>query len=291
MAKSKVSNFEHHDNAHPDSAAAEYEQIKKAYSYLESKGVHSPEVAVVLGSGLGGYIANLKGMIRISYNEIPGFVVSTAPYHEGALYYGEHLGKKVLVMSGRFHYYEGWPMSAIAFPIRVMAMLGVRRLILTNAAGSINLDYPAGSLMLISDHINMSGTNPLIGPNINKIGVRFPDMTYAYKPEIREAIKAQAAEEGIHLHEGVYAMMSGPSFETPAEIRFLRTIGADAVGMSTVPEAIVANHAGLEVVGISCLANAAAGITENPLTAEEVEAATKSIAETIVKVINIAINA
>lgn len=274
-----------------DMAVTEYKLICEACDYLKEHGVDSPEVGIVLGSGLGRYTDNLEGMIRIPYSDIPGFMRSTAPSHEGALYYGQHLGKKLLVMSGRFHYYEGWPMRAIAFPIRVMAVLGVKRLILTNAAGSINLDYPAGSLMLISDHINMSGNNPLIGPNINELGVRFPDMTHGYNAEIRKSIREKASAEGINLHEGVYVMMSGPSFETPAEIRFLRTIGADAVGMSTVPEAITANHAGLDVVGISCLSNMAAGITDNPLTAEEVDEATRTIASTIVKVINIAINA
>lgn len=272
------------------SAASEYDQIVKACEYLNSQGIVDPDVAIVLGSGLGKYVDNLKNMIRIPYNDIPGFVSSTAPSHEGAMYFGDHLGKKVIVMSGRFHYYEGWPMRAVVFPTRVLAKLGIKRLILTNAAGSINLDFAPGSLMLINDHINMSGTNPLIGSNISELGVRFPDMTTAYPEAPRKAIIEAAMAEGITLHEGVYVMMSGPCFETPAEIRFLRTIGADAVGMSTVPEAIVANHAGVEVVGISCLANAAAGVTGEPLTGEEVVEATKAIESTIVKALNIAIN-
>lgn len=291
MSDNKVTASTFLEFAQADSPETEYSLICEACEYLEARGIIAPEVGIVLGSGLGSYTENLKDMIRVPYTDIPGFAQSTAPSHEGALYYGEHLGRKLIVMSGRFHYYEGWPMRAVIFPVRVMAKLGISRLILTNAAGSINLDFPAGSLMLITDHINMSGNNPLIGPNLKEFGVRFPDMTHGYNAEIRESIKAKALEQGIDLHEGVYVMMSGPSFESPAEIRFLRTIGADAVGMSTVPEAIAANHAGLDVVGISCLANAAAGITDNPLTSEEVNEAANAISETIVKVVNIAINA
>jgi purine-nucleoside phosphorylase len=192
-------------------------------------------------------------------------------------------------MAGRFHYYESRNMDKAAYPTRVMAALGIKRLILTNAAGCVNTDFSMGHLMLLSDHINLSGDNPLIGRNIDELGPRFPDMTYTYSKELREKLKKQAADEGIELYEGVYAMFSGPSFETPAEIRFARTIGADAVGMSTVPEAIVASHAGVEIIGISFLSNMAAGVLDQPISGDEVAEASLAIKDDFTKVVDLAI--
>ena len=192
-------------------------------------------------------------------------------------------------MAGRFHYYESRDMDKTAFPARVMVSLGVKRFIITNAAGCVNTEWNAGELMLISDHINLSGNNPLIGKNHDKFGPRFPDMTYTYNKELREKLTAAAAEKGIKLREGVYAMFTGPSFETPAEIRFARIIGADAVGMSTVPEAIIANHAGREIIGISFLSNMAAGVLDKPLTGAEVTEAAMRIKDTFAEVVDLAI--
>ena len=196
----------------------------------------------------------------------------------------------MIIMAGRFHYYENRDMDKTAFPARVMVSLGVKRFIITNAAGCVNTEWNAGELMLISDHINLSGNNPLIGRNLDEFGPRFPDMTYTYNRELREKLKAAASEKGIELHEGVYAMFTGPSFETPAEIRFARAIGADAVGMSTVPEAIIASHAGREVIGISFLSNMAAGVLDKPLSGAEVNEAALHIKDTFAEVVDLAID-
>ena len=265
--------------------------IDAAADYLRERGAKAPEIGIILGSGLGSYTERLENAVAVSYTDIPWFPVSTAPGHKGTLYIGHIFGREVLVMSGRFHYYEGYEMSRIVFPIRVMAALGIRRLILTNAAGCINMDFGANHLMLLSDHSNCSGTNPLIGPNPDSIGTRFPDMSEVYSKALREKIKAQAAAEGIDLCEGVYAMYTGPSFETPAEIRFLHIIGADAVGMSTVPEAIAARHAGIEVAAISCLANMAAGLQREPLSGDDVIVAANALAEAFTKTVDIAVQA
>lgn len=263
--------------------------IRKAAAWLREQGARDPEVGIILGSGLGGYEDRLQERREFPYAEIPGFAVSTAPGHRGTLYYGIAEGKRVLVMSGRFHFYEGYPMNTVIFPVRVMACLGVKRLIITNAAGSINLTNGAGKLMMISDHINLSGTNPLIGPNVDALGTRFPDMTETYSKVLRERVIEEAGAAGIDLCEGVYAMMSGPSFETPAEIRFLRAIGADAVGMSSVPEAIAARHAGMEIAAISCLANMAAGVLDQPLDGAEVLEAANRVSRDFAEVVDIAV--
>ena len=235
-------------------------RIYAAAEYIRSRVSRQPEVGMILGSGLGDYADTLENPVRISYSEIPNFPVPTVAGHTGALVFGEKCGQYVVVLQGRIHYYEGLSMQEITLPVRVLAALGVKTLVLTNACGGVNLNFHGGDLMLISDHINYSGRNPLIGPNLDAFGPRFPDMSDLYTASLRSAIKEKAAAAGIPLQEGVYAMYSGPNYETPAEIRMFRTLGADAVGMSTVPEALVAGHCGMQVVGVSCVTNMAAGV-------------------------------
>lgn len=244
--------------------------LESARAEIQSALGPVPRIALVLGSGLGGLADNLEDRRSIAYADIPGFPRSTAPGHAGRLVAGSLAGTPVLCMQGRFHVYEGWEPSHIAFPVRVFRALGVQVLMLTNAAGGVNLAYRPGDFMLIRDHINLSGRNPLVGPNDDRIGPRFPDLSKAYDPELRQIARQTADSLGIELHEGVYAWFLGPSFETPAEIRMARLLGADAVGMSTVPEVIAAVHCGLRVLGISCITNMAAGILDQPITAEEV---------------------
>jgi len=229
-----------------------------------------PELGLILGSGLGFFAddrIDVEG--RVPYGEIDGFPVSTVPGHAGQFVYGRLHDRRVLCMQGRFHYYEGYTMTQLTLPVRLMHAVGVSTLLLTNAAGGINPDYVPGDFMLLRDHINFLGTNPLIGDR-SEAGVRFPDMSAVYDPELRSALKAWAGENRQALKEGVYLATTGPSFETPAEIRAFAALGADAVGMSTVPEAIVARKLGLRVLGISCITNAAAGISKQPLSHEEV---------------------
>lgn len=264
-------------------------RVRESLDFLHEKGVIDPEIGIVLGTGLNDFADRIKDPIVLDYNEIPNMESGWVSDHRGELVYGEYLGKKIVVMAGRFHYYESHNMDKAAYPTRVMASLGIKRLILTNSAGCINESFEAGSFMLINDHINLSGDNPLIGRNIDEFGPRFPDMTFTYDPELRAELKERAATEGIKLNEGVYCMMSGPSFETPAEIRMLRTVGADAVGMSTVPEAIVASHAGIKTIGISFLSNMAAGVTGKPITGEEVSKAAAESRATFAKVLDLAI--
>lgn len=229
-----------------------------------------PEIALVLGSGLGDFADTLEEAVKIPFGQIPAFPAATAPGHAGALVIGKKHGKAVAVLQGRIHYYEGLPQREITLPIRVLAAMGVKKLVLTNACGGINLSYKPGDLMLIQDHINFSGQNPLIGPNLDAFGPRFPDMSDLYHAGLREKIRSVAGALGIELKEGVYAMYSGPNYETPAEIRMFRTLGADVVGMSTVPEALVAGHCGMKVAGISCVTNMAAGILPVKLSHQEV---------------------
>lgn len=267
------------------------EQLKQAAQYIrEQISGDLPDTGIILGSGLGTYADSLENPVEIPYRDIPGFVTSTAPNHKGVLFAGRKGGHSLLVMSGRFHYYEGYSMKDVIFPVQVMALLGIRRLIITNASGAINPDFRPGHLMLIRDHVNMSGMNPLIGPNLDELGDRFPDMSDVYNRDLRKKMLREAQADGIELYEGVYAMMSGPSFETPAEIRFLHTIGCDAVGMSSVPEAIAAKHAGLEIIAISALANAAAGISPVPLSSSDVLEASAQIADSFRTVVDIAVN-
>lgn len=246
--------------------------VNETVAFLKSRlGGRLPPLMVVLGSGWGGLIEEqMEGEIRLSYAEIPGFPVSTVPGHAGCLVCGRIAGVEVLAMQGRFHYYEGYGMEAVTFPIRVFRALGGKGLLLTNAAGGLDPRFRPGDLMLIRDHINFMGANPLRGPNDERIGPRFPDMTAAWDPPLREAVQAAAREASVALHEGIYLAVSGPNFETPAEVRAFGILGAHAVGMSTVPECLVARHAGLRVAGISCITNVAAHEGAAPLSHEEV---------------------
>jgi len=229
-----------------------------------------PRIGLVLGSGLGSFADSLTEPSRIPFHEIPSFSRSTAIGHAGQMVIGKAGAVPVAAMQGRVHLYEGYSPQQIAFPMRVFGRMGIRSVILTNAAGGINLTYKQGALVLISDHINLQGNNPLVGPNDDGFGVRFPDMTHAYDKTYRAAAREEAARLGMTLHEGVYAALLGPSYETPAEIRYLRTIGADLVGMSTVFEVIAARHMGIKVLAISCVTNMAAGILDKPLSHQEV---------------------
>lgn len=228
------------------------------------------EIAVILGSGLGDYVDALQDARYLDYKDIPCFPVSTVAGHAGRWWVGTLHGKRVYMMQGRFHSYEGYDMWTVTMPIRVMSKLGVKKLIVTNAAGGVNTEYKPGDLMLINDFINLSGKNPLTGPNLDEFGPRFPDMTYAYSPELKKLTAEVAEKLNISIQKGVYCWLNGPTYETPAEIRMVRTLGADAVGMSTVPETIVGRHCGMDVLGVSCITNMAAGILDQPLCHEEV---------------------
>ena len=245
-------------------------RIHAAADYIRARISMEPTVGLVLGSGLGDFANTLEDANRISYSDIPNFPVPSVPGHSGALVFGRKCGQNVVVLQGRIHYYEGLTQQEITLPIRVLAALGVKTVVLTNACGGVNLSFRPGDLMLISDHINFSGANPLIGPNLEAFGPRFPDMSDLYTAALRAAIREKAAAAGISLQEGVYAMYSGPNYETPAEIRMFRTLGADTVGMSTVPEALVAGHCGMQVVGVSCVTNMAAGVLPVKLSHAEV---------------------
>ena len=265
------------------------DKIKAAAAYLLEHTTQRPTVGLVLGSGLGDFADTLTDAVRIPFSQIPNFPVPTAPGHVGALVFGRKQGKDVVVLQGRIHFYEGLPQREITLPVRVLAAIGVKQLILTNAAGGVNTAYHPGDLMLISDHINYSFSNPLIGPNLENFGPRVPDASDVYTAELRTAVKTAAAAAGIHLQEGVYMMFSGPSYETPAEIRMARILGADAVGMSTVPEALVAAHCGLQVVGISCITNMAAGVLPQKLTHDEVMETAARVHDTFQQVLELAL--
>lgn len=244
--------------------------IKEAADYIIKRTKYSPEIAIILGSGLGKIADEIIDKEIYNYRDIPNFPVSTVVGHKGRLIIGRIEGKEIIAMQGRLHYYEGYSMQQVTFPIRVMSLMGIKKLIVTNASGAINLNYRPGQLMIIKDHINLSFDNPLIGKNLDSFGKRFPDMSNAYDRKLRKKIKIIACKIGIDIQEGTYVCMSGPSYETPAEIKMLRIIGGDAVGMSTVPEVIVANHCGIKVAGISCMTNMAAGILDSPLNHDEV---------------------
>lgn len=244
--------------------------VQEAAEYVRARIGETPRIGLILGSGLGGIAEVIEDKHVIPYGEIPHFVCSTAPGHKGQFVAGRFGGKPVICMQGRLHFYEGHALSDIIFPVRVMKQLGVTSLIVTNAAGGINTSFQVGDLMLIEDHINFMGTNPLIGPNDASFGPRFCDMTYTYTPALRQAVQEAAQSLGLTLQKGVYLGCTGPSYETPAEIRAFRTLGADAVGMSTVPEVIAASHCGLQVLAFSLITNMAAGILDQPLTEEEV---------------------
>jgi purine-nucleoside phosphorylase len=255
-------------------------------AYIRGKREGAPAVGLVLGSGLGAFAERLKSRVAIPYEQIPNFPVPSGVVgHAGELVLGDVGKTPVVVLSGRVHFYEGRPMTDVVFPARVLARLGVRAVVLTNAAGGVRKTFRPGDLMLMTDHINAFGTNPLIGPNEDSLGARFPDMSRVYDPALRKLAKETARSLKIPLREGVYLGNSGPSYETPAEIRAYRTIGADAVGMSTVPEAIALNHAGVRVLGISTITNMAAGILAKPLEHSEVLATTKKVGDRFVRLL------
>lgn len=248
-----------------------YEKLKKCLTVVRAKTAFTPKVALVLGSGLGGFADGIDIETAVSYADIAGFPQSTVPGHQGRLVFGHVQNVPVVIMQGRVHYYEGYDVSDVVLPIRLMGLLGAETLMLTNAVGSINEAFSAGDFMLIRDHILYSVPSPLIGENIEELGTRFPDMSEVYSKNLCEKILAAAKSLDIPLHEGVYFQTSGPNFETPAEIRAFRALGADVVGMSTACEAVAANHMGMKVCGISCVSNLAAGISPTPLTHDEVQ--------------------
>jgi purine-nucleoside phosphorylase len=258
---------------------------QNAIRFLRERLTRLPRIGVVLGSGLCGFADELTGATAIPYSDIPNWPLSTAVGHTGKLVVGKIGEADVAVLAGRAHLYEGYSPAQAVFGVRTLAGLGVRTMVFTNAAGGINLDYNQGALVLISDHINLQGSNPLCGANDDSLGPRFPDMSEAYSRRYREIAQQSAGELGITLKEGVYAAMLGPSYETPAEIRFLQTIGADLVGMSTVPEVIVANHAGMKVLAISCVTNMAAGILPQKINHEEVLETGRRVRDTLVRLL------
>ena len=245
-------------------------RIDAAADCIRSKLNAEPEIGLVLGSGWGSFAQSVKNAVRIPYNEVPGFPEAGVAGHAGEWVIGDIGGKTVIVMNGRFHYYEGHDLRTVTLPVRVMRALGVKTLILTNAAGGVNAGFDVGDLMLLSDHINLTGASPLTGSNIDELGPRFPDMTHAYDDGLRALAHEVAKKQGFLLRDGVYAQMPGPAYETPAEVRMLRVLGADAVGMSTVPETIAARHGGMRVMGLSCITNMAAGVLDQPLEHREV---------------------
>jgi len=248
-----------------------YVDYQKSADYIKSRiGDFSPAVLMILGSGLGAMADLVADPVIISYRDIPGFCASTAPSHKGQFVFGRLGGQNVAVMQGRLHHYEGYGFDEVTFPVRVAALLGIKTMIITNAAGGVNRSFSVGDIMLITDHINFPGKSPLFGPNISEFGVRFPDMSTAYTPALRAIAHASAQETGCNLQEGVYYYMTGPSYETPAEIRAISALGGDAVGMSTVAEVITARHAGMDILGFSLISNMAAGILPQPLSEEEV---------------------
>jgi purine-nucleoside phosphorylase len=253
------------------------EQIQEAAAYIAKVANVKPQIGLILGSGLGVLADLIENPTIIDYKDIPHFPVSTVEGHAGELVLGKVKGKNVVMMKGRFHLYEGYGNETVTFPIRVLKQLGVETLIVTNAAGGINTSFEPGDLMVITDHLNLTGSNPLVGPNDPEFGDRFPDMSTAYTRELRQLARKVAEEQQFVIREGVYAGLIGPTYETPAEIRMLRTLGADVVGMSTVSEVIVARHAGLQVLGFSCVSNMAAGILDQPLSHAEVMETTERV--------------
>jgi purine-nucleoside phosphorylase len=258
-------------SAEPSSSSL-YERAEKAARMISARAGAEVSVAIVLGSGLGAFAGELTEATAIPYSEIPGFARATVEGHAGRLVIGKAGDVTVAAMQGRFHFYEGYSLEEVTFPIRVLKLLGVRTLVLTNAAGALNVEFAPGSLMVISDHINLLGANPLTGPNDDRFGPRFPDLTLVYAAELQNLVIEEAHAMGMEMRRGIYAALSGPSYETPAEIHMVRTLGADAVGMSTVPEAIVARHMDMRVIGISCITNLAAGVSNRPIDHSQVMA-------------------
>ena len=262
-----------------------YEKLQKSLASIRKITDFEPEIGITLGSGLGGLAEKIDKVCEISYKDIEGFPVSTVSGHDGKFIFGTLSGKKVVVMSGRVHFYEGYRMEEVVTPVRIMGLLGAKTVLLTNAAGGINLDFKPGDLMMITDHISLFVQNPLLGQNADELGPRFPDMSTVYDRKLQEKTRQAATATGVDIKEGVYVQLTGPSYETPAEIRMLRKIGADAAGMSTVVEAIAANHMGLKVAGISCITNMAAGILDQPLNHEEVKATADKVKEKFEKLV------
>lgn len=265
----------------------ETQMIETCIEIIKERTGFEPEIGMILGSGLGDYADQIENPFIIPYSELPEFPVSTVAGHAGQFVMGTHKGKKVIVMQGRVHYYEGDTQRRITLPIRIMKGLGVKKILLTNAAGGVNRNFKPGTLMMIRDHINFSGSNPLIGPNMEQDGPRFPDVSRVYPAVYREKLREEAEKIGIHLEEGVYMMFSGPCYETPAEVKMAGILGADAVGMSTVPEAIVCAHCGIPVLGISCITNMAAGILDQPLNHEEVVETANKVKKEFIRVLDL----
>ena len=266
-----------------------YEKLLKCYQSFQEKIDFKPEIAIVLGSGLGAFGDQIQVEQTLSYHELEGFPVSTVKGHKGQFLFG-YIGEvPVVLMQGRVHFYEGYTISDVVLPIRLMKLMGAHTLFLTNASGGINPAFHPGGLMMLTDHVSIFAPNPLIGENIEELGTRFPDMSQVYDLELQKILTDTAEENGIELFEGVYAQLTGPSFEAPAEIRMLGKLGVDAVGMSTVVEAIVANHMGMRICGVSCISNMAAGISENPLTHEEVQEAADQAAPQFEKLVKEAV--
>ena len=262
-----------------------YKKLQGCLKSVREKTDFIPKVAIVLGSGLGDYANDIEVVSEIDYSDIEGFPVSTVPGHAGKFIFGYVKGVPVVCMKGRVHYYEGYPISDVVLPTRLMKLMGAETIFLTNASGGINPSFSAGDFMMLTDHISLWAPNPLIGQNIDELGTRFPDMTHVYDVEIQDIIREVADTEGIKLQEGIYAQLTGPSFESPAEIQLLHKLNVDAVGMSTVVEAIAANHMGMKICGISCVCNLAAGMTDNPLTHEEVQQAAAEAAPKFKKLV------
>jgi purine-nucleoside phosphorylase len=262
-----------------------YERAEHAARIIRSRTTETPRIAIVLGSGLGGFAEDFEEPVAIPYEDIPGFARSTAEGHAGRLVVGKIEQVPLVAMQGRVHFYEGYSLEQVTFPIRTFKLLGIKTLILTNAAGGVNVQLTQGALMVLSDHINLMGDNPLRGPNDPRFGPRFPDMTSAYSAELQEIAVEEGRALGVEVRRGVYAALAGPSYETPSEIHLLRNLGADAVGMSTVPEVIVARQMNIEVLGISCITNMAAGISDEPINHEEVMATGDRVRETFTQLL------
>lgn len=261
------------------------EKIKEAEDFVKGKMTKTPEIGLILGSGLGILAEEIENPVMINYSDIPHFPVSTVEGHAGRFVVGDLMGKTVIAMQGRFHYYEGYEMQEITFPLRVMKAIGVNHVILTNAAGGVNPSFNPGDLMLITDHINIMGVNPLIGKNESELGPRFPDCSNIYDKAFNDKVKAVAGDKNIPLQEGVYFYFTGPVYETPAEIKLAGILGGDSVGMSTAPEAVVAAHAGMKVTGISCITNMAAGIQKEALNHEEVVETANRVKQTFIELV------
>jgi purine-nucleoside phosphorylase len=262
-----------------------YSRAENAARTIRARTAAEARIAIVLGSGLGGFAEEFRDAVKLPYREIPGFVSSTAQGHAGSLIIGKVDDVPVVAMQGRVHYYEGYSLEEVTFPIRTFKLLGIDTLILTNAAGGIDVQLSQGALMVISDHLNLMGVNPLRGPNDERFGPRFPDLSEVYSRELQEMVIEESRAMGVTVRRGIYAGLAGPSYETPAEIHMLRAAGADAVGMSTVPEAIVARQMGMKVLGISCITNMAAGISESPINHEEVMETGQRVRETFTQLL------